>query len=178
MHKWVLCAPLQDALVLVGPLCLAGAWLSCCARWEGRGTFFPTQTDSVLAGGLAEPLHLVGRAPSLGLSCHHLVRSVPTGGATMTGWALLLAGSPLQKHLGTGQAAPPSSYSCASLYVRTRDLDCCSQGGGGVHSPGSAAPQACSPPAFRCMAARVCQASCCAVQGILCWLIHVHLVVT
>ena len=75
----------------VGLLHLAGDQLSCYPRQDERSTVFHELAVSALLGDLADLLHLVGRAPSLGLSCTHSVGSVPTSGAVVAQWALLWA---------------------------------------------------------------------------------------
>ena len=143
------------ALVQAGLLCLAGGWLSCCARWEGRGGFFHTRTSSVLMGGSIELLCLLGRDPLWGQSCCHSVGNVSTGGIPAAWRMPLTAGPPLQKCLCAGWP-----YCHASHCVRTCDLDCCCQGGRRICSPSSTASWRSNPLTLRCMAVWISQASC------------------
>ena len=93
-------------------------------------------------------------------------------------WVLLQAGLPLWKCSGVGQTAPTFTHSCTGQCVRIYDLDLFPWGWGGIHSPSSTASWGSSPPTFRCTATWISQASCCVVQGILCWLMAICLVVT
>ena len=137
--------------------CTGGA---CVLHW---GLYSHAGGAAMFSRGPAEllHLHLVGGAPSRGLSCCHSVGSIPTVGAAVAWWVLPWVGLPLQKCLCAGWAAPTSSYRCAGCCVRTHDLDCCHWGG--VCSPSSTASPESSSPTFRCMAAWISQSSSCAV---------------
>ena len=71
------------------------------------------------------PPCLVCRAPSLGLSCSHLVGSVSTGRATTAGWVLLCTGNAFARKKGCLSFL----LVLASCYVRLQDLACCCCGG-------------------------------------------------
>ena len=68
------------------------------------------------------------------------------------------------------QACRPVWGSMPSITAATK--------GEGDCSPSSTASQGSSPPTFSCIDTRISYASCCAVQGILCWSMDVQLVVT
>ena len=137
-------------LTWLGPLCLAWDWLNCCRR---RGTY---------AG--PELLPLTGeRSHRWG---HYSMMGAPTGLATTLKASMHILGCPCL-HLQSHQAGH-----C----VRICDLAHSCPGVGGACSPSSPDAQEYSQPLFRCMAACISQASCCAVQGIPYWLMNIHLV--
>ena len=164
-----LCAPMADQFGL-GPLPLAGDQSSLCTMWGGVLSCMCGPALCLQAAQMSCCAWWGAGAPSWRLS---------------TTWWRVFPQVGLPQHYGhshglsynlqsvlVGWTAPASSYTHTSCYVSTCNLDCCHQGGGGVHSLISTASLGSSPPTFRCMAAWICQMSC-AVQGILCWLTNV-----
>ena len=146
--RWDLCAPVVGHSG-AGPVCLAGDWLSWCSRQEGKGAFFCVwpallllvlgQT-AALGGGFfmeTKPCHLVGSIPIARLLQH-------SGCSCGLGYN--------SESICIGWAADASSYSQAGCCMKTCDLGCCRQGGGGVHSLSSTASWGSSPLSFRCTA--------------------------
>ena len=127
-------------------------------------------------GAFSPALCSVGRylhgaeLPLLGVECSHRWGHHSTVGSPVD-WAATLTA------FSQAELSPPPLSVMPGCFVRIPDLACCRWGGGGVCSPSFTAFWGLSPPTFRCIAAWISQTSYCAVQGVLCWLMHVHLVV-
>ena len=171
--QWSLCAlPVDHCHVGGCMLHSTGDWLIYSARWE----------VCFLSCGLALWLWVFQLSCCgwwVGLLCGSWAAPTPWGAFSWLGLphhsGCSWPGLPLWKYSHAAQAASASSYIHASCCVKTHDLDCCCHGGRSICSPSSPSS---SPLNFRCMAMWISQSFCCAVSGIFCLLVNVHLVVT
>ena len=133
----------------MGPLNSAGDQLSCCAKQEGH----PVLCGSVLCLQIAQ---LSCSARQEGHLCWDW--------AATTRWGAFIQRGPLQQWaLPKARLPLPPLTVMPGQRLRIHDLVCCHRVGWGVRSPSSTTSQGYSPLTFRCMAAQISQASCCAV---------------
>ena len=168
---WGLCTQQVGHALQVGPLCSAGRSLSC-------------KRSLLYSGYTGWEGHFLSHRPVLHWYSWviRLTCSTRQEGCLCRGWAAITqwgafpqAGPPRRSWCSCGSGyhsknvctwaglpSPPPTVAQGHC-VRIWNLDHYFQGQGGIHSPNSTTSWRSSPPTFRCVAAWISQASCCAV---------------